>query len=340
MRRLLTSSIVCVLLVAGCADDRSDDTTADDTAAPTTAGESVGTSSTADATAPSEPGSVSVVEGEIETGDGRVRTYRAHVPEMPAGDEITLLLALHGGGGSASQFESASGFHELAATDGVLVVFPEGSGGGASGAGIRTWNAGECCGPSVRDGVDDVGFIRQLVGQLAEEHPIDVDGVVVAGHSNGAAMAYRLACDLSDHVVAIGVQAGPLGLDDCAPERPVSVLHLHGGADPNVPIDGGVGEGVSGVDFSPVRDGLALFARLGGCPEAPTVEAVPPGDGPAVTVERWTPCDEDVEVELRVVDGAGHGWIAMEGTGGLGGAAPVGYDATGEIWSFLRARSA
>lgn len=328
-RRTAAVLIACLLVGSACSDDETDE------AGSTATSTSSSPTSTADETSPeTDAASVTVVEGEIATDDGRARSYRAHTPSAMPDGELPLLIALHGGGGSASQYESASGFQELAATEGVLVVFPEGSGGRASGAGVRTWNAGECCGPSVRDGVDDVAFIRLLIAELAAEQPIDTDRVLVAGHSNGAAMAYRLACELSEHVVAIGVQAGPLGVDECSPGRPVSVLHLHGGADANVPLDGGVGEGVSGVDFSPVRDGLTTLARVGGCPDSPTTE-VRAEDEPAVTVERWGPCDGDVEVELRVVDGAGHGWMAVEGAGGRGGADPVGYDATAEIWSFL-----
>jgi polyhydroxybutyrate depolymerase len=48
-------------------------------------------------------------------------------------------------------------------------------------------------------------------------------------------MSYRLACELADRIVGIGVVAGTLGVDDCDPASPVSVLHIHGTADQYLP---------------------------------------------------------------------------------------------------------
>jgi polyhydroxybutyrate depolymerase len=316
-------AVLCLLLVVSCADPDGDED-----------GEATPTTTSAPASTSSAGGGVEVVEREMETTDGEVRRYRVHVPaQTEDGEGPRLVVALHGGGGSAAQFEAASGVAELATTAGVIVVVPEGSGGGLTGAGVQTWNAGECCGPAARDGVDDVGAIREVIEEVVSEHGADAERVLVIGHSNGAAMAYRLACELSDHVVAIGVQAGPLGVDGCAPTRPVSVLHIHGADDVNVPIDGGAGQGVSGVDFSPVRAGLSTLAEVAGCEGEPVVE-VEEGE-PRVDVERWTGCEQGAEVELRIVEGAAHAWMGIDGAGGRGGTAGVGYDATAEIWEFL-----
>ena len=77
-------------------------------------------------------------------------------------------------------------------------------------------------------------------------------------------MSYRLACELSDRIVGIGVVAGTLGIDDCAPTQPVSVMHIHGTADQNLPIDGGVGpKSVAGVDFPPQGWFATLRPRTG-----------------------------------------------------------------------------
>jgi poly(3-hydroxybutyrate) depolymerase len=68
--------------------------------------------------------------------------------------------------------------------------------------------------------------------------------VWVVGHSNGGMMAYRLACELSTRVTAIGVAAGALVIDTCAPVRPVSALHVHGELDTVVPLTGGNSLGI------------------------------------------------------------------------------------------------
>ena len=282
---------------------------------------------------------VTTIEGEISTPDGRARTYRLHVPPQSGEDPPPLLLALHGGGGSPEQFERASRVAELARTAGVLVAVPGGSGGGRTGAGLQTWNAGQCCGPAASDDVDDVGFLRTLVDQLAATYGTDPSRVVVTGHSNGAAMAYRLACELGDRVLAIAVQSGPLGVDPCTPARPVSVMHIHGSQDRNVPVEGGTGsQGLSGVDWPPAARGVELLAAAAGCDAVP-VESTDPGP-PAVHRRSWGRCDDGARAVYVVVDGAAHAWMGTAGTGRRGDAADVGFDTTSEVWAFLEGQLA
>jgi polyhydroxybutyrate depolymerase len=317
-RRLVLLVVVLVTLVAcGSDDDRG---SADE-------GASVATASS---TVPESDGSTAVAVG-TSTGsldvDGVARTYRLHVPEgLTAEDSVPLLIALHGGGGSGQQYASASGWDSVADAEGFVVVYPDGTGG------IPTWNAGECCGAAARDDTDDVGLVDALIDHLAATLPIDEERVVATGHSNGSTMSYRLACELADRIVAIGVQAAPLTLDGCAPSEPVSVLHIHGAEDPNVPIGGGQGStGLSQLDWPSVREGVDIMAAAAGCDSAPGTSM----EG-AVTSTTWSGCDERTEVELVVVDGGGHGWMRPGGSGQRGGSDEVGdFDSTATIWDFL-----
>jgi polyhydroxybutyrate depolymerase len=213
----------------------------------------------------------------------------------------------------------------VADEEGFVVVYPDGTGP------VPTWNAGECCGFAAREDVDDVGFVVALIDQLEVELAIDPDQVVATGHSNGSTMSYRLACELSDRIVASGVQAAPLTYEGCEPSGPVSVLHVHGAQDANVPIDGGVGVGISGLDWPPVVEGVWLMADAAGCGSEPTVDRTEPG------VERstWDGCAEGSRVELIVVDAGGHGWMRPGGSGARGDADDVGFDSTAQIWEFL-----
>lgn len=179
------------------------------------------------------------VEHTLTTADGRERTYRVYVPSaLPTDRPVPLLVAMHGGLGSGAQFEENSGFDGIAEANGFIVVYPDGIGSAVKDDFARTWNGGDCCGPAVKQKVDDVAFIRQLVGQLQQEHAIDPARIYAAGHSNGGIMSYRLACEASDLFAGIGLQAGTLSIDTCTPSHPVSLLHIHGTADENLPIDG------------------------------------------------------------------------------------------------------
>jgi polyhydroxybutyrate depolymerase len=281
-----------------------------------------------------------VIDATLQTPDRRTRRYHLYVPaSIPAGERVPLLVALHGGLGSSAQFAANSGFDELAEANGFVVVYPDGIGAGADERGLQTFNGGYCCGPAMAAGVDDVGFVRQLIDTVSADFPIDATRVFAAGHSNGGILAYRLACELSDRIVAIGVQAASLGVDECRPSRPVSVIHLHGTADTNHPIDGGVGSGVSGTDFRPARDALATLAATDGCDALP--DATVDVSNPDVTYIDWVGCDAGTAVRFVVVDGASHAWMGRPATSpaatALAGEPYLDLDASSVIWSFLAA---
>lgn len=274
--------------------------------------------------------------GSLVTADGRTRTYRVYVgSSLPAAGPVPLLLAFHGGGGSGAQFQANSGFDGLAESKGFLVVYPDGVGSAAGADALRTWNGGACCGPAARFDVDDVGFVRLLIEDLRSSYPIDGDRVYAAGHSNGAILAYRLACELADQLDAVGFQAGDLELDVCAPAAPAALLHIHGSADRNLPIGGGVGpDSMSGVAFRAARFSIETYAAATGC-EGTSHTSVDP-DNADVSITEWTHCDGGVDVRLLAVAGAGHTWMGSSPRSDA--VAPYPHlDASSEIWEFLAA---
>lgn len=277
--------------------------------------------------------------GTVKTRDGRDRTYHLYVPEsLPAGRPVPLLVAMHGGTGWGEQFERNSGFDGLAEANQFIVVYPDGITIGPAFPMGRVWNGGNCCGPAVRENVDDVAFISQLIDTLEAQYDIDPGRVYAAGHSNGGIMSYRLACELSDKVVAIGLQAGWLAIppESCQPGRPVSMIHIHGTADQNAPIDGGRGErSISGVDATPAIDNAKKIASVNMCPQRPTETTR--GD---ITTIAWSPCADGTVVELVKVAGASHAWMGHRPnivSERLVGEAYPDLDASAEIWGFLAA---
>lgn len=274
----------------------------------------------------------------VEVPDGVRRHFRLYVPTtLREGEAAPLLIALHGGLGTSEQFAVNSGFDELAEANGFIVVYPDGIRAVPDRPGLQTWNGGYCCGPAVRQDVDDVGYVRFLIELLDERFNIDATRTFAAGHSNGAIMAYRLACELSDRIVAIGVQAGSLGIDDCRPKESVSVLHIHGLADTNHPIDGGKGTGVSGVEFRSARVAVRTLAELDGCDVETLLD---PGESrPDLEVSTWSNCAAGAVVRLIAVKGASHAWMGhratSQGAAALLGEPYEGFDSSRAIWSFL-----
>jgi polyhydroxybutyrate depolymerase len=323
-RLALAVTLSVLMTLSGCGDA--------DTTAPTAVPTSTSPSTTA-AVAPS----AASYEASLVTPDGRERTYRTYVPPtLPVGRPAPLVVALHGGLGSGAQFEANSGFDALADAEGFIVVYPDGVGSIARPDAARTWNGGYCCGSAVAQGVDDVTFIRLLVAELREAHAIDPARVFAVGHSNGGMMAYRLACEAADVFAAVGVQASSLGVDECEPAAPVSLIHIHGTGDRNHPIDGGVGEGVSRVAFHPAIDGVRAVAAANGCPADPVTKVDPANAD--VSTDTWEPCAGGTAVVLVRVEGASHAWMGGTATPAqeaLVGPAYDRYSSSAAIWSFL-----
>ena len=279
----------------------------------------------------------SAVESRLVTADGRTRRYRTYVPaSLPAG-KVPLLVALHGGLGTSSQFEANSGFDELAESNGFIVVYPDGVGNQPDGTGYQAWNGGYCCGVPQTQNIDDVGFIRDLIDSLSVRYAVDPAKVFVAGHSNGGILAYRLACELAGRIAAIGLQAGSNIFDGCAPTLPVSVLHIHGTADTNLPINGGRGTGVSATVWVSALSAVQAMAAVDGCSSQST--ASKSATDPNVTASTWTKSGTNIQVRFVTVSSAAHAWMGhvsqTPGSASLVGVPYMNFDSSRAIWSFL-----
>jgi polyhydroxybutyrate depolymerase len=271
--------------------------------------------------------------------DGAVRTYHLYVPSHLPKGPVPLLVGLHGGLGSGTQFESNTDFDGLAQANGFIAVYPDGT-PTRLGSDRLVWNAGGCCGIADADyeNVDDVGFVSALISHLESEYDIDPDRVFLTGHSNGALLAFGLACEESGVIDAIAVQSGALLEPTCRPTHPVSVLEIHGTDDQNIPINGGKGSrDVSGTTFPPPVDALKTFAAADHC-GAPTTMTDPRNH--AVSIETWKGCQGHALVEWAKVRGANHAWMGHPGSRAtelLVGRPYLGFDSSLAVWSFLAA---
>jgi polyhydroxybutyrate depolymerase len=303
---------------------------------------------TTDATGTTSSGVRPAVEatGKVVGGavvlDGDLRTYHLYVPDsLPKDEPVPLLVALHGGLGNGEQYRESSGFDGVAEANRFLVVFPDGSPVRAVPKG-RVWNAGACCGRAAEgaDDVDDVAFLRAMIDQISDEYRVDPDRVFAAGHSNGAMMSYRLACEAADDVAAIGLQAGALVVDPCRPSRPVSVLAIHGTADRNVPIHGGKGDrSVNDQAYPDPHLATDAFVAADDCPGDPSTTTDP--DNADITTRTWTGCADGTEVAFVEVEGANHAWMGHPSTSRVTtnriGPPYEDFDSSLAIWAFLAA---
>jgi polyhydroxybutyrate depolymerase len=277
--------------------------------------------------------------------DNRRRTYIVHVPRgRGAGEPKAVLLAFHGGGGEASGFKDYAGLDAVADREGFLVVYPNGS--GVLPRRLLTWNAGECCGYAMNQGIDDVAFAMAVVDDLERRTLIDGRRIYATGHSNGAMMAYRLAAARADRIAAIVAVAGAYSLPTFSPSRPVAVLAIHSVDDPRALYEGGVGPPFPGTDVRsshrPVMEGLDRWRRHNGCADTPvTVHRLPDASGAGAqtaTLLQWPGCAPGGQVAHWRLTGAGHGWPGAKAgrlREALIGPPVTVVNAAEEIWRFV-----
>ena len=255
---------------------------------------------------------------------GISRSYVVYAPAKRS--KPALVLVLHGWKDSAVGMERRTNrtFDKLADRDGFVVVYPEALRG--------QWNAGH---PWEADDKDDVGFLAALIEELAVEFDVDRKRIYATGFSNGASMAYRLACERPNTIAALAPVAGGLAerrMQNCADtsKRPIPLITMHGTADPMSPFDDGELEG-----------NLAYWVRRNGCTLTATVTRLPdvdPGDGTRTRVETYNACKDGADVVLYAIEGCGHHWPGGDEPWRWNnkGAPCRDFDAGLVIWDFFR----
>jgi polyhydroxybutyrate depolymerase len=262
------------------------------------------------------------------TFGGIERQYKLYRPAALKRDvPVPLVLVLHGGFGNGANAEASLHWDRSADAHGFVVLYPDGI--------ARAWNAGACCGQPMQRQIDDTGFLTALAEQTIRDENIDPHRVYATGISNGAMMAYRLACEAPLAFAAIGPVAGTFS-KACEHPKPTSVLAIHGLDDRRVPFKGGIGIGVDKSSRPPVEDVIAQWRTVDRCGTVRTHDAGPVHD-------ETSSCADGRAVELITVAGAGHQWPGAEppppiAVKVLGLEQPShALDATAVLWEFFAA---
>lgn len=242
--------------------------------------------------------------------DDRNWTYTLYVPGSIVSESAPpLLILLHGTGERGLDPLVLNGWIELAELNGFVVAAPDAPASAPDQPpdfllNPPIWNAGQPYLTEARRAIDDLAFFDALLTEVPSIVPIDTGRAFVAGHSGGAAMAFRLAAERSEQIAAIAAVASPLWLANPAPAAAVPTLYIVGMSDPIVPAAGG-------------RQALPWFTR-----ESPPIEAIIARWADALgcstgTIEMregalrrivHTSCSNNALFEAILIDGQGHGW--------------------------------
>ncbi|WP_259315803.1 alpha/beta hydrolase family esterase [Capillimicrobium parvum] len=248
---------------------------------------------------------------EVRSG-GRRRVALVHVPRGVRRG-APLMMALHGAHADGPFMARYSGLSRVADRAGFVVAYPSSLGRPAF------WDL---------TGPGDVAFGRRLVDRLWRTGCVDTRRTYAVGVSNGGGMTARLGCELSSRLAGIVVVAGGFrSLPACAPDRPVSVLEIHGTDDQVVPYAGRADDGFAGD----VRAWVDGWVRRDGCLPQPRERLL----APRAEQLAWGPCAQGSAVEHIVLQGGQHAWP---------GATPpdpgprASISAAAQAWRFLRSR--
>ena len=154
---------------------------------------------------------------------GLKRSYEVIAPVKAPPKSAPVIVMLSGIYSTVAQEISRDYLVPYANYDMAEIVYPV--------AYDTSWNAITCCGVAAAKNVNDLAFLKALEAKVDPGHARQI---YLVGYSNGARMAYRVACDepaLFDGYAS--VKGGPT--PGCLMRKPVSMIQLAALNDPEVP---------------------------------------------------------------------------------------------------------
>lgn len=233
----------------------------------------------------------------------KTRFYSVHIPQCYSeGQAIPVIINFHGGSSTAEKSEEGiGGMNRKADESCFIAVHPSGLSSVNQPGKQQYWNAGTLVQiKEIDPSIDDVGFISKMLDELEAKFSIDAKKVYATGISNGAWMAYRLACELSDRITAIAPISGGLILENCNPKRPIPIIHFHGIKDPGWPYYGG-NSCWTDTYRPPIKDTIQRWINIDKCADKPQI-TYQKGE---VACETYS-CQLSSKITFCTIEGGGH----------------------------------
>jgi polyhydroxybutyrate depolymerase len=225
------------------------------------------------------PGAATSTKTYSLTVAGVKRSYVLIAPVTAPPASAPVIVMLSGLGATVSQEMKRDQLIPYATAGKAEVVYPVPV--------QASWNAIGCCGYAGTHQVDDMAFLKALVAKV---DPGRARHVYVVGYSNGARLAYRVAC--TDPGLFDGyamVKGGPM--TDCVVRQPVSIAQLASLDDPEVAYK----PGQHGREPIPVTTEVSRLHAAEKCPATPTVK-----QSGTVTISAWTGCAGGARLTIAV----------------------------------------
>lgn len=158
------------------------------------------------------------VRGEIVSGMENV--WYEYVPTTyAAAHPLPLVVQLHGGGSDGKRWANITVWHELAETNGLIVIYPNSP-------------DYECWACNARD----IQYIFDLIEHVCQKYAIDRSRIYIQGMSNGDQMTLAFTMAHPEILAAAGYMTGPSDeetLDGDRPSGPLPIMQMRGEMDIN-----------------------------------------------------------------------------------------------------------
>jgi poly(3-hydroxybutyrate) depolymerase len=257
---------------------------------------------------------------------------RAVIVNAPTdGTKRPVVIALHGGQGSAEIMRVNSGFDAVAKANGFMVVYGEGTDFGGN---RHAWNTGFLLRRQVKD-ADDIGYLDTLIDKLIQEHDADPTRICMTGGSNGGMMTYVYAVARSERLAAVAPVVASMFTFDKKPTVPLPILIINGAKDEEVPLEGGMSRNplvsrAQDAPYKPLKDVVQFWVEVNQSqkPEQIATKGT-------VTTITYAATDKGAATEY-VVDSAGaHGWPGTRAR--REGTAPISsFSGAERVWQFFK----
>ncbi|MCK4843847.1 MAG: hypothetical protein KAS83_02615, partial [Dehalococcoidia bacterium] len=285
----------------------------------------------------------------IELGGDNItynRTYEYYIPSSYTGsEEVPLLFSFHGLGSNPEGQINLTNFDALAEQEGFIAVFPEATSldpedylacaqylPALPGANIM-WNIGLNWTLQYCAGIDDVGFVSDMVDWFETNYNIDQSCIYSTGMSNGAMFTYYVALVLPGTFAGIAPVCSPMTVNGFEFEDvpPLTVIMMMGTADPIVNYDG------LAYAYGSMDDTVTSWLDVDNIASGPVETVWGPTSKDTTVVHRYAYSGgtDGTEVIFFKVHGGGHTWPGGPLYSPYVGAVTTHIDGSALIWKHL-----
>ncbi|UPK24351.1 extracellular catalytic domain type 1 short-chain-length polyhydroxyalkanoate depolymerase [Bradyrhizobium sp. 195] len=259
------------------------------------------------------------------------RTYKLFIPSGCQGQQLPLIVMLHGCTQSPDDFAAGTRMNFLAEEQNCFVVYPEQPRGANQSKCWNWFRTGD-----QRRGGGEPSMIAGITRQIMRDHAIDPKRVYVAGLSAGGAAAAIMGATYSDLYAAVGVHSGLAC--GAASDLPSAFAAMQGGgskaiADGKTSVPTIVFHGNRDTTVHP-KNGDQIIEQSAGAmrPTTKVLRGRVP-NGHAYTRTILSDAGGRAISEHWNIDGAGHAWSGGSPAGSY--TDPQGPDATREMLRFF-----